>query len=89
MGKYCLLWKNPKHKSIYPFSDNGPGVPEEDLPFIFNRFWRKDKSRARQSGGSGLGLAIARQLCEAQNGNITAENPPEGGLKITVSFPVL
>jgi len=69
--------------------DNGPGVPVEDLPFIFNRFWRKEKSRARQSGGSGLGLAIARQLCEAQNGSITAENSPKGGLQITVSFPVL
>lgn len=88
-GKVLLTLEKSETQIHLSISDNGPGVPEEDLPFIFNRFWRKDKSRARLSGGSGLGLAIARQLCEAQNGNITAENPPEGGLKITVSFPVL
>lgn len=67
--------------------DNGPGIPEEDLPYIFDRFWRKDKSRARTSGGSGLGLTIARQLIESQSGTIHAENCPEGGLIIVVSLP--
>jgi two-component system, OmpR family, sensor histidine kinase BaeS len=67
--------------------DDGPGIPTEDLPYIFNRFWRKDKSRARQTGGSGLGLAIAKQLIEAQGGSISAENLPEGGLNMMVSFP--
>ncbi|HZW04609.1 MAG TPA: ATP-binding protein [Anaerolineaceae bacterium] len=67
--------------------DNGPGVPEEDLPYIFDRFWRKDKSRARSSGGSGLGLTIARQLIESQGGTIRAENRPEGGLAMVISLP--
>ncbi len=67
-------------------NDNGPGIPEEDLPFIFGRFWRKDKSRSRISGGSGLGLAIAKQLVEAQGGTITARNLPEGGLQVTVAL---
>jgi signal transduction histidine kinase len=67
-------------------ADNGPGVPEEDLPFIFDRFWRKDKSRSRVSGGSGLGLAIAKQLVEAQDGTITAKNLPEGGLQVVVEL---
>lgn len=62
--------------------DNGPGVPEGDLPYIFDRFWRKDKSRARHTGGSGLGLAIARQLAEAQGGRLSAENLAGGGLKV-------
>jgi signal transduction histidine kinase len=65
-------------------NDNGPGMPNEDLPFIFDRFWRKEKSRSRASGGTGLGLAIARQLIEAQDGIINARNLPEGGLQIEI-----
>jgi signal transduction histidine kinase len=68
-------------------SDNGPGVPEADLPSIFNRFWRGEKSRSRSSGGAGLGLAIARQLVEAQGGTISAGNLTTGGLRVTCDFP--
>ena len=63
-------------------SDNGVGVPDADLPKLFDRFWRAEKSRARSSGGAGLGLAIARQLIEGQGGTITASNVPDGGLRI-------
>lgn len=66
--------------------DNGPGVPEEDLPHLFDRFWRGEKSRSRASGGVGLGLAIARQLVEAQDGSITARNRPGGGLEVSIQF---
>jgi two-component system sensor histidine kinase BaeS len=65
-------------------NDNGQGLPDEDLPYIFNRFWRKDKSRSRSTGGTGLGLAIARQLIEAQDGTIEARNLPEGGLQVVI-----
>lgn len=68
-------------------SDNGPGVPEDQLANIFNRFWRSEKSRARSTGGAGLGLAIARQFVEAQGGTISASNRPEGGLQITILMP--
>ncbi|MBI5946411.1 MAG: HAMP domain-containing protein [Chloroflexi bacterium] len=67
-------------------NDNGTGVPDEDLPFLFDRFWRKEKSRARSSGGTGLGLAIAKQLVEAQGGTISAQNLPEGGLQVVVEL---
>lgn len=67
-------------------SDNGKGVPAEDLPFIFERFWRKDKSRSRATGGTGLGLAIARQLIEAQGGSVYAQNLPGGGLQVVVEL---
>ena len=67
-------------------NDNGAGVPEADLPFIFDRFWRKDKSRSRLSGGTGLGLAIAKNLIEAQGGTIAARNLSEGGLQVSVTM---
>ncbi len=63
--------------------DNGPGVPDADLPKLFDRFWRGEKSRGRGTGGGGLGLAIARQLVEAQGGVIAAANLPGGGLEIS------
>ena len=67
-------------------NDNGEGLPAEDLPFIFDRFWRKEKSRARLSGGTGLGLAITKQLVEAQGGTIEAKNLPESGLQVLVEL---
>jgi signal transduction histidine kinase len=67
-------------------NDNGSGVPEADLPFIFQRFWRGEKSRSRASGGAGLGLAIAKLLLEEQDGRIEARNLPEGGLQVSVYF---
>jgi len=66
--------------------DNGPGVVAEDLPHLFDRFWRGEKSRSRASGGAGLGLAIARQLVEAQGGSISARNREGGGLEMMVTF---
>jgi len=68
-------------------NDNGSGIPEADLPFIFNRFWRGDKSRARASGGAGLGLAISKLLLEGQGGGIVARNLPGGGLQLCMSIP--
>jgi signal transduction histidine kinase len=67
-------------------NDNGAGIPEADLPFIFNRFWRGERSRARVSGGAGLGLAIAKLLVEGQAGRIGACSLPEGGLQVWVAF---
>jgi len=67
-------------------NDDGADFSPEDLPYIFNRFWRKDKSRSRQSGGTGLGLAITKQLVEAQGGLIEARNLPEGGLQVVITL---
>jgi len=55
-------------------ADTGSGIPPEDLPYIFERFWRGDRSRSRAGGGSGLGLAIARQLVEMHGGEIGVES---------------
>lgn len=69
--------------------DNGPGVPEADLPRLFERFWRGDPSRSRDTGGSGLGLAIARRIIEAHGGRMWAEPTPGGGLTVAFWLPGL
>lgn len=68
--------------------DEGPGIAPDDLPHLFERFYRGDKSRARASGGTGLGLAIAKALIEAHGGKIWAENVPEGGARFHFTLPV-
>jgi len=68
-------------------SDNGAGIPPEDLPFIFDRFWQGDDERQRLAGaGSGLGLAIARQLVQAHGGKISVESPPGQGTTFTLEL---
>ena len=68
--------------------DSGPGIPVETLPYIFERFYRADRSRTRAEGGSGLGLAIARQFAEAHGGALTAANHPQGGAVFTLRLPL-
>jgi signal transduction histidine kinase len=68
-------------------ADDGPGVPTESLPHLFERFWRGDPSRSRATGGSGLGLAIARRIVEAHGGRIGAELTPGGGLTFVFWLP--
>jgi two-component system, OmpR family, phosphate regulon sensor histidine kinase PhoR len=68
-------------------SDEGPGIPEQDLSRVFERFYRVDKSRARDPGGTGLGLAIVRHLIELHGGSVRAENRPEGGARFVITVP--
>ena len=69
-------------------SDTGEGIPPEDLPNIFERFYRVDKSRARVTGGSGLGLTIAKRLVEAHGGNITVESKLGKGSCFSFTLPI-
>jgi two-component system OmpR family sensor kinase/two-component system sensor histidine kinase BaeS len=66
--------------------DSGPGIPGDQLDRIFERFYRADTGRSRESGGTGLGLAIARQLVRAHGGSISATNHPDGGAQIVVTL---
>ncbi len=68
--------------------DSGPGIPSQDLPHIFDRFYRGDTSRTRTTGGSGLGLAIAKEIVEAHGGRIWAESRPGEGTTFTFTLPL-
>lgn len=70
------------------FADSGPGIPDDALPYLFDRFYRVDRSRSREQGGTGLGLAIARQLALAHGGDLTAANQPQGGAVFTLILPL-
>lgn len=70
-------------------ADEGPGVPENDIEKIFQRFYRVDPSRSRDSGGRGLGLAICRQFMESCHGSITARNRTPHGLEICLIIPLV
>ena len=67
--------------------DTGDGIAPNEIPFVFDRFWRGDKSRARETGGSGLGLAIAKQLIESQGGSIGVESNIGQGSRFWFTLP--
>jgi len=71
---------------ILSVRDRGVGVPDEDLPYIFDRFYRVDKARSRDAGGSGLGLAIVKDTVRDLGGSVTAGKRKNGGMTFTVTF---
>jgi signal transduction histidine kinase len=74
--------------AVISISDSGIGIPSQDLPYIFDRFYRVDKSRGREGGGSGLGLSIVKSTAERHGGEVKAEKNDVGGMKFIVSFPL-
>jgi len=72
---------------VFKVSDSGQGIAPEDLPYVFDRFYRADRSRTRSGGGAGLGLAIAKQIVLAHGGAIWAESALDAGTTITIALP--
>ena len=68
-------------------ADTGPGIVAEDLPRLFDRFYRADPSRSRSTGGTGLGLTIARRLVEAHGGSVEVESVLGQGSRFVVRLP--
>lgn len=81
------LEKNGSH-ALFAATSQGEPIPEEDLPHVFDRFWRSDKARARSTGGYGLGLAIAKGIAESHGGKIWATSDDVRGTSFYVKLPI-
>jgi two-component system phosphate regulon sensor histidine kinase PhoR len=89
-GHIVMSAERDGSRVLLAVADSGPGIPDADLPRIFERFYRVDKARARASrdpGGTGLGLSIVKHLVELHGGRVSARNRPEGGAMFTVDVP--
>ena len=78
-----------QQEAVLVVRDTGPGISPEELPYVFDRFYRGGKSRARSEGGTGLGLSIARKLAQAHGGDLTAANLPGGGAEFELTLPII
>lgn len=85
-GRVEVQVDNSNGKAKLIVKDNGIGIPKEDLPYIFERFYRADKSRTRMTGGAGIGLTICKAIVDAHGGTIEVESSNENGTKFIVSF---
>ncbi|WP_435858395.1 sensor histidine kinase [Streptomyces milbemycinicus] len=86
-GSVTLSARADPETVVIDVADTGIGISADELPHVFDRFWRAEKSRDRQSGGSGLGLAIVRRLTEAHRGTVTAVSAPNVGSTFTLRLP--
>lgn len=88
-GKIALVSVVSKNNLIIELQDSSPSVPDKELPKIFERLYRVEKSRNRSTGGSGLGLAICKNIVQAHNGKIYARQSTLGGLSIIIELPLI
>jgi heavy metal sensor kinase len=82
-----LLTKIEQGRAVFEVIDQGPGIPEKDLPHVFERFFRADDMRSRNKDGAGLGLAIVRSICVAHGGDVEINNQSGAGCLVRVTLP--
>jgi signal transduction histidine kinase len=87
-GRVTVTLQSRTDVVLLEVRDTGAGIAPEHLPFIFERFYRADRSRTRATGGAGLGLAIVKQLVEAHGGSVSASNAADSGALFTVELPM-
>lgn len=87
-GRVSVRWRRQGEQVELEIADTGIGIPESDLPRIFERFYRVDKARSRELGGTGLGLAIVKHLVQAMHGSVRAASRPGQGTTFTLSLPI-
>lgn len=88
-GSVALRGVHDEDAVVIAVADTGHGIAEEDLPHVFDRFWRADRSRARSTGGSGLGLAIVHRLAEAHGGSVSVRSAVGLGTTFSVRLPAV
>jgi len=86
-GEIRLAGRVENGATVLSVEDNGPGIPREHLPRIFERFYRVDKGRSREVGGTGLGLAIAKHIVESHGGTIRVESGMGTGTRFIIRIP--
>jgi signal transduction histidine kinase len=86
-GLIRISCRHERNSFIFDIQDTGSGIPQSDLVRVFERFYRVEKSRTRDSGGTGLGLAIAKHAVESQGGTISVESKLGTGSTFTISLP--
>ena len=87
-GTVTLSAFSQEDKVVIKVQDTGIGIPQEDIPRLFERFYRVDKARSRERGGTGLGLAIAKEIVEQHQGTIGVESQLDAGTTVTITLPV-
>jgi signal transduction histidine kinase len=87
-GRVEIRLENDAHSAKFTITDTGIGIPEDDIPFIFARFYRVDKARSRRMGSTGLGLSIVKRIARLHNGEIDVTSTPGKGSTFIVRLPL-